>query len=411
MDKGDVRIGQRRWPLSARLALSCLLVTALLGCQAKPTANPSSGIEPGAPWTKHVIGKTTANTSSAVASDFDGDGHIDVMCSYAGKVALYRGPDWKKTIVLPQMPPDRNGVIAKRGCIHSTLMDVDGDGDMDYIGSNRMLFWLECPDKPFEQPWHLRMISHDVNGAHGVHTADVDRDGTIDLIANSWRDIDASPIPNSITWFAIPDDPTARQDFWQPHVFADQDAPGRNHYMGFGDLNNDGRGDISCAAPAGGWVAWWQQPEDATAKWTKHLVSDDDPGATNVLNLDLDADGQLDILLTRGHEKGALWFKGPSFTKIMIDPEIELPHCLDAADIDNDGDLDFTTTSSSLTGQTAWYENDGQANFTKHVIDTQQSAYDTRLIDMDKDGDLDILLGGQLSFNVVWYENPLIDRN
>ena len=357
-------------------------------------------------WEKHLVDKTGAHTSSAVADDFDNDGHIDIMCSYAGKVALYKGPDWNKKIVLPEMPQDWTGRVAKRGCIHSTLMDVDGDGDMDYIGSNRMLFWLECPENPFEDEWVCRMISLDVNGAHCVITADVDRDGKEDLIANSWRDETESVLPNSITWFSIPTDPL-NGELWKPNVFADEDAPGRNHYMGFGDINKDGKGDIACAAPAGGWVAWWEQPEDPTQKWSKHLVSDDDPGATNVLTLDLNQDGHLDLLVTRGHEKGVLWFKGPDFEKIMIDSELDRPHSLAASDIDGDGDIDFASCSASLVGETAWYENDGKGNFTKYIIDMRQSSYDTRLIDMDDDGDLDILIGGQGSHNVVWYENPL----
>ena len=35
-----------------------------------------------------------------------------------------------------------------------------------------------------------------------------------------------------------------------------------------------------------------------------------------------------------------------------------------------------------------------------------QAAYDIRALDMDKDGDIDLLIAGQLSQNVAWYENP-----
>lgn len=376
-----------------------LLYSCSSSKNSEPTWNKTN-------WKKHIVDNTGSNTSSAVADDFDNDGHIDIMCSYDGKVVLYKGPNWTKKIVLSQKPEDWTGRIAKRGCIHSTLMDVDDDGDLDYIGSNRMLFWLECPENPFEDEWVCRVINLDVNGAHCVITADVDRDGKQDLIANSWRDKTESTIPNSITWFKTPKDPLNGK-LWTPNVFADNDAPGRNHYMGFGDINKDGKGDIACAAPTGGWVAWWEQPEDPTKKWRKHLVSDNDPGATNVLTLDLNQDGDLDLLVTLGHEKGVIWFKGPTFEKIMIDSKIDKPHSLTASDIDGDGDIDFATCSSSLTGETAWYENDAKGNFTKHVIDTKQSSYDTRLIDMDGDEDLDILIGGQGSHNVVWYENLL----
>ena len=41
-----------------------------------------------------------------------------------------------------------------------------------------------------------------------------------------------------------------------------------------------------------------------------------------------------------------------------------------------------------------------------HVIGRDQAAYDIRAVDLDRDGDLDLLVAGQISRNVVWYENP-----
>ena len=35
------------------------------------------------------------------------------------------------------------------------------------------------------------------------------------------------------------------------------------------------------------------------------------------------------------------------------------------------------------------------------------AAYDIRAFDIDADGDLDLLIAGQASSNVVWYENPM----
>ena len=55
----------------------------------------------------------------------------------------------------------------------------------------------------------------------------------------------------------------------------------------------------------------------------------------------------------------------------------------------------------------AWFENEGKGKFTTHRIYEDQAAYDISLVDMDKDGDQDILVAGQDSKNVVWYENQL----
>ncbi len=41
------------------------------------------------------------------------------------------------------------------------------------------------------------------------------------------------------------------------------------------------------------------------------------------------------------------------------------------------------------------------------LICEDQGSYDTRAIDMDNDGDLDILIAGHASNNVVLFENPL----
>jgi hypothetical protein len=43
------------------------------------------------------------------------------------------------------------------------------------------------------------------------------------------------------------------------------------------------------------------------------------------------------------------------------------------------------------------------------VVGENQEAYDIRVLDMDVDGDLDLLIAGRGSNNVVWYRNPRID--
>jgi len=155
----------------------------------------------------------------------------------------------------------------------------------------------------------------------------------------------------------------------------------------------------------GQWFAYWEQPENTRGSWKKHLLSDRQPGASNILPGDLDGDAQVDFLASRGHGVGLLWFRGPDFKAIEIDEKIVGPHSLILEDLDGDGDLDAATCGRFETGVVAWYENDGKANFTKHVIDVNQGSYDMRAEDMDGDGDLDFLIAGHWSANVVWYEN------
>nr|WP_321237233.1 T9SS type A sorting domain-containing protein [uncultured Psychroserpens sp.] len=61
--------------------------------------------------------------------------------------------------------------------------------------------------------------------------------------------------------------------------------------------------------------------------------------------------------------------------------------------VDFDGDSDIDVISSSNGGDIAWWENDGNLNFTKQELVTTSSTWrHFDVIDLDADGDLDILL-------------------
>ena len=364
-------------------------------------------------WKKHIIQKPILSMiNSAVAHDWDGDGYMDILSSLQGEVFLYRGPDWKRYSVHTFSDGQSRNKM-RPACIHSCLMDVDGDGDPDFIGSNNTVFWLECPNDPFSgEPWKFRLVDDVILGTHCLITGDVNQDGKVDLIANSGRDERGTILPHSLTWIEVPENPSSATE-WIRHVFADRDAPGGSHYTGFGDVNGDGRPDISCAAkggeksPNGEWFAWWEQPENPTKVWKKHLLADNQVGATNIMPADLNGDGNIDYFATRGHGNGVLWFEGPHFDLIEIDSDLDSPHSLDLADLDNDGDIDAVACGKETDGVAAWYENDGSGNFTKHIVGKDQGSYDTRFIDVDFDGDLDILVAGHTSNNIVWFENVI----
>ena len=367
---------------------------------------------PGAEWAEHTIQTPVLkNIPSAVANDWNKDGKVDVISSWGGRVVLYRAPDWRAQTIHTFDPKDSR-TKPRPACIHSCLIDADGDGDLDLCGSNQTVFWLECPDDPFgDKPWVYRTVDDEILGTHCLITGDVNRDGRLDLIANSGRDAGATEVPNSIVWLEIPADPRGAKS-WIRHVFADRDAPGASHYMGFGDVNGDGRPDIACAAkggeryPGGEWFAWWEQPDDPASTWKKHVLANDQVGASNIIPADLDGDGKIDYAASRGHGKGVLWFKGPDFKQIEIDPDIAFPHSLAIADIDADGDADIATCGKEADGNCVWYENDGKGKFQTHLVAADQGSYDLRILDMDGDGDLDFLIAGQASRNIVWLENP-----
>ncbi len=361
----------------------------------------ASGAEP--LWKKHVV-HDGLHTNVAVGGDFTGDGKPDVISNSGGKTRLFVGPDWKEVILDETKGHD---------FIHGETFDVDDDGDLDFIGarySPGLVVWLEQPKNGATEKWVARVAEDQIDGIHGVLKGDVDKDGKPDLLANSGQP--KGPFANSAAWLKVSKNPR-ETSLWQRNIFSKGDAPGLSHYLGFGDVNGDGRPDISMAAKGGPqaepgtgeWFAWWEAPKDPTAVWKKHLIADKQEGATNIQPADVNGDGKMDFVATRGHGRGVLWLEAPDWKLHEIHPTLKEPHCLQVVDMDGDGDIDAATCGYG-DQLAAWFENDGKGKFKTHIVAENQGAYDIRAVDMDKDGDLDLLIAGQISKNVVWYEHP-----
>jgi uncharacterized repeat protein (TIGR01451 family) len=139
---------------------------------------------------------------------------------------------------------------------------------------------------------------------------------------------------------------------------------------------------------------------------------------TSIVYGDLDGDGWSDIIFGFASSGIISWSKnlggiGDWATHQMIDdqqPEVAEIHTVD---IDQDGDTDIliVTTSSYNDNRVIWYENDGSGNMTTHLIDFQvDDNISGREIsvhhgDMDSDGDIDIVVAYEFVDKIVWYRN------
>ncbi|QDS96118.1 FG-GAP repeat protein [Roseimaritima multifibrata] len=357
-------------------------------------------------WPRHEI-FSGAHVNSATASDYDGDGTQEILFSAAGQVFMYLGPDYQTKHVLAVVDPR-----LKAQCIHCVMHDVDGDGDLDFVGSYvRGLFWLECPNENATTTnWNVHPITDEILGVHCIRSYDIDRDGKMDLIANDFTEGEGK-WSGSICWLKPSVSENASMN-WTIIPIAKGTAVGGSHYFDFADINGDGRPDLTLGAKGkpfadGNYFAIFYAPENPAEPWDRELLpgAGEQIGATHASPADVNGDGKIDVLATRGHGVGVIWFEAPDWTMHVIDDEIASPHSTDVGDIDGDGDIDLSTVGYD-SKIAAWYENDGKGRFTRHVLSRDQMAYDTMITDLDGDGDKDILVAGQRSQNVVWFENP-----
>jgi hypothetical protein len=189
--------------------------------------------------------------------------------------------------------------------------------------------------------------------------------------------------------------------------------------MTVGDLNGDGHLDfISSRADLIGWRA-----NDGLGNFGENrLVTTELERADYIIAGDVDGDGDNDVVaISRFWDEELAWFEnrdglgtfGPKQTMAQID---ELAWSLQSGDLDGDGDLDLIRLGRSNRDQRyiEWYANvDGAGRFERQQLNS--GLYSPVVIDLDHDGDQDIVSGNGWLENVdgqgQFVERPSLHEN
>ena len=353
-------------------------------------------------WSDHDITditSTTGSVNSAMSADVDGDGDADVLSSAGGWYEnLGREPgsggSWSyHTIAMS--PNAVDSVYA---------VDIDGDGDVDAVSADfgtAMVMWYENLDGSGGS-WSTHTISTAATAAWSVFAIDIDGDGDSDVVLASYQ-IAPSTSTTTISWYENLDGSGGSWSFHQIY----NAASGARSVHGI-DVDGDGDIDVLSAAYFDGNIAWYDNLDGSGASWSFHQIYNIGGGAYSVIGTDLDGDGDVDVLSaseTSGvialHEN--LDGSGGSWSYLVIDSTANGAHSVFSVDVDDDGDLDVLA-ALAYENTIAWYENidSSGGSWAKHEISTTSSNPNSVIgVDIDGDSDIDVL--SVASSTIAWY--------
>jgi PKD repeat protein len=348
----------------------------------------------------HIIDNHTYGTCSLEAPDIDGDGDLDVLAAAnEDHDVIWWRNDGGEPVAWSKFTIGQNVFEA-----HSAYAaDLDGDDDLDVIATayrySQVYWWRNDGGDPIE--WTRFTISNTFNAGHEVYASDLDNDGDNDVLG-------ASSNLNRISWW--------RNDGGDPIIWSEQVIDGDvglAKSVRTADIDGDSLMDVIGASLGDNDVIWYRNNGGDPIVWTEFLIDGDFWGAHRVQAIDMDYDGDYDIVGTAclGHQ--IAWWRNDggepvSWTKQIVGEGIINACVAMAADLDNDDDLDIAGTGQA-SDEVSWWRNDGgePITWTKSTIDNFDRVWPLYIADLNNDNNLDIIAGSsQLGTGEVkWYDN------
>jgi hypothetical protein len=247
----------------------------------------------------------------------------------------------------------------------------------------------------------------------GVEAGDLNGDGKADLAvaAFGWRTVGRlSVLENRTADYA---QPTFTEHVVDPRTGSIDAVPV--------DLNGDGRLDlVGLLAQEHETVVAYLNTGTGFAFRQETIYAAPHPnwGSSGIQVIDLDGDGDPDVLLTHGDTfddqllkpyHGIIWLENTGGYPFRQRRLTDLPGVLSAqaGDLDGDGDLDVVAgaflsgeirpSDQAGTPSLVWLEQTARGEFRRHTLERRVPRHATLdLGDIDGDGDLDVLVGNFL---------------
>ncbi len=127
-------------------------------------------------------------------------------------------------------------------------------------------------------------IATSADGAYGVHVADMDGDGDMDIVSASFED-------DTIAWYE--NDGNANPSWTAVNIATSADGAYGVHVA---DMDGDGDLDIVSTSYNDDTIAWYENDGNANPSWSAANIATSADGAWDVHIADMDGDGDKDIV-------------------------------------------------------------------------------------------------------------------
>lgn len=339
----------------------------------------------GSAWIEHKIAENFFCLWSVIPADIDGDGDIDFISanpySYYNPIGINwwenrRGEDdtWKDNWVFHVVDGGFKGAVAVRAA------DMDDDGDLDIVGAsyednynsqaNSEISWWENQDRnPGSGDGNaLSWIKHRLTGENmganfkyisRISITDPDGDGDWDIAYTEKKTGRVSILENR----------KGELEDWKDNFIEHTVDSGFSAAADVFSADMDGDGDMDLVGVSyGTWssgqgmyvnslVCWWENDREDpgtgsmdSISWIKHIVYDNFDGGQAVIAKDIDGDGDMDVIGASGNNDTVIWWEnrnglGTEWIEHVVNMHFQTAYSLDAADVDNDGDVDIIGAS------------------------------------------------------------------
>ena len=346
-----------------------------------------------------IITDKAMGARAVFAADIDNDGFMDVVSasSFDNTVACYKnlngtGNFGKKNIISSKVNSARDIFIA----------DINGDDSADVLTTmpfddNVVWFANQNGLGDFSD---INFIATNIAGPLSIIAADLDNDNDNDVIVATF-DVD------KLVWYKNID---GLGLFSVENVISLEGVNGRS--LVASDIDSDGDIDIVATATGNSILVWFENLDGLGNFSSLRAIGDSGAPKIGLFAADIDDDGDIDLITASVADDRVSWYEnldglGNYGPEQIISTEADFALEVFAVDLDNDGDVDVLS-SSGIDNKIAWYENlDGQGTFgTQNIITTD--AMGTNFVhaaDLDNDGDIDVLSASQTDHKVAWYEN------